>query len=189
MCNPPFYASPQEISQKKRLKLSSSASSSAYTDGESVYPGGEVAFISSMIEASLLYQTRIYWYTSLVGIKSSLRPLLDILQSHKAVSEAKVIPICRGQTKRWILAWTFIRRLDLFKCPSLVLSSLKDLGIDERDGLFYCQERKWGRKARRGQFTLINLSFSLFQSSARSVFLFREGSWDDLVSLVNALKS
>ena len=43
--------------------------------------GGEYGFIERIINESLIYKNRIQWYTSLVGLKKSIRPLVNQLKS------------------------------------------------------------------------------------------------------------
>ncbi|RHY96957.1 hypothetical protein DYB35_002475, partial [Aphanomyces astaci] len=48
----------------------------------------------------------VRWYTSLIGRKSSLRPLLAILRSH-GIPNMRTTEFLQGRTTRWGLAWSF----------------------------------------------------------------------------------
>lgn len=72
-----------------------------------VYPGGEVAFISRLIQESLVQTTRIQWYSTLLGLHSSLTPLLTLLHSHNITNTAITEFTAGSRTRRWGLAWSF----------------------------------------------------------------------------------
>ncbi|CEQ42685.1 SPOSA6832_04516 [Sporobolomyces salmonicolor] len=95
MCNPPFYASQDEIAASLAAKELEPFAVCTGASNEMLTPGGEVAFVSRMIDESLsLGSTKIRWFTSLLGKFSSISPLVDLLKSH------------HGQTTRWILTWS-----------------------------------------------------------------------------------
>jgi len=60
MCNPPFFDSMDEADTNPSSCCKGSTS-------EMVFPGGEVAFIGSMIQESLTMRGRIGWFTSMIG--------------------------------------------------------------------------------------------------------------------------
>jgi 23S rRNA A1618 N6-methylase RlmF len=99
MCNPPFFDSMDEADTNPSSCCKGSTS-------EMVFPGGEVAFIGSMIQESLTMRGRIGWFTSMIGRKSSLRKLLAILREHH-VPTYRTTEFFQGRTKRWGIAWTF----------------------------------------------------------------------------------
>ncbi|GMF61581.1 unnamed protein product [Phytophthora fragariaefolia] len=68
MCNPPFFDNMNEADTNPEASCMGSAN-------EMVFPGGEVAFIGNMIADSVELQTRVLWFTSMVGKKSSLPTL------------------------------------------------------------------------------------------------------------------
>lgn len=69
-------------------------------------PGGEVAFITRLIEESCSLTTRVALYSSLVGKKSSLRLLLRLLRE-KGVPSMGTGVLYQGRTCRWVLCWSF----------------------------------------------------------------------------------
>lgn len=74
---------------------------------EMITPGGEVAFIESLIKQSLVLKTQVLWYTSMFGKLSSvsviLQKLLDIGIHNWAVTE-----FVQGRgTRRWAVGWSF----------------------------------------------------------------------------------
>jgi len=76
-------------------------------ENEMVTPGGEVAFISRMIDDSLVLQDRVQWYSSLIGKFSSLPVLVQKLRD-KGVDNYAVTEFVQGsKTRRWGIAWSF----------------------------------------------------------------------------------
>ncbi|RHY63129.1 hypothetical protein DYB30_002127, partial [Aphanomyces astaci] len=112
MCNPPFFDSIDQADTNPRTACTGSAS-------EMTTPGGEVAFVTRMIQDSLLLTSQVRWYTSLIGRKSSLRPLLAILRSH-GIPNMRTTEFLQGRTTRWGLAWSFTT--DGSTTPNEVLS-------------------------------------------------------------------
>lgn len=76
------------------------------TSTELVCPGGEVAFITRLIDESCILRTRLALYSSLVGRKSSLRVLLRLLRE-KGVPSMGTGVLYQGKTCRWVLCWSF----------------------------------------------------------------------------------
>nr|CCA19318.1 putative methyltransferase METT10D [Albugo laibachii Nc14] len=104
MCNPPFFANSNEIQLHPQAFCMGSPI-------EMIYPGGEVRFVSEMLDQSVTFKKRIIWFTSMLGKKSSLRPLLAKLRSVQGVTYYCTTEFCQGQTKRWGIAWTFNEQL------------------------------------------------------------------------------
>ncbi|GAA6037714.1 hypothetical protein JCM8097_002303 [Rhodosporidiobolus ruineniae] len=107
MCNPPFYASEDEIASSLASKELEPFAVCTGGSNELLTAGGEVAFVSRMVEESLsLGLTKIRWFTSLLGKFSSIAPLVELLKAHK-ISNYAVTPLRpHGQTTRWVLAWS-----------------------------------------------------------------------------------
>ncbi|KNC84618.1 hypothetical protein SARC_03185 [Sphaeroforma arctica JP610] len=107
MCNPPFFADAHEAQTggvaKQRLPhaVCTGAENEMQTDG------GELGFVSKMIEDSMRVGGRVRWYTSMVGKKSSLNPLLSKLKS-LGVQRIKHTVFNQGRTVRWGIAWSLV---------------------------------------------------------------------------------
>lgn len=72
-----------------------------------VTPGGEVAFVSRMIEESLVLRDRVQWYTSMLGKFSSIAVLVQKLRN-KGIGNYAVTEFVQGsKTRRWAIAWSF----------------------------------------------------------------------------------
>lgn len=124
MCNPPFHDSEESamkgnLRKTKNLKKSKIPKVNLNFGGQQSElwcEGGELAFISKMIEESALFSSQILWFTCLVSKQENLFKLTSLLNKVKAV-EIKTIDMAQGQKISRILAWTFIpkeKRKDWF---------------------------------------------------------------------------
>ncbi|MBD8081205.1 23S rRNA (adenine(1618)-N(6))-methyltransferase RlmF [Chryseobacterium caseinilyticum] len=115
MCNPPFHDS-EESALKGNLRKTKNLQNSKVhkpnlnfsgQEAELWCEGGEIAFISKMIEESVLYSSQILWFTTLVSKKENLSKLNSLLKKLDAF-EVKTIDMAQGQKISRILAWTFV---------------------------------------------------------------------------------
>ncbi|MCD0479219.1 23S rRNA (adenine(1618)-N(6))-methyltransferase RlmF [Chryseobacterium sp. LC2016-29] len=115
MCNPPFHDSEESamkgnLRKTKNLKKSKTSKTNLNFGGQQSElwcEGGELAFISKMIEESALFASQILWFTCLVSKQENLFKLTSLLNKVKAV-EIKTIDMAQGQKISRILTWTFI---------------------------------------------------------------------------------
>lgn len=115
MCNPPFFADSEELSMESKSRSPSRKPPNNAPSGvptELITPGGESVFIARIIADSSVIRERVRIYTVMVGKKSTLKPLKEMLREYEACSIATTM-FCQGRTTRWGLAWTFIPGLDL----------------------------------------------------------------------------
>ncbi len=77
------------------------------TASELVCEGGELAFITTMIEDSIRLGTRIQWYTTMCGRKETLKAVQQILRSTPNVAVTRHTTFIQGKQSRWGVAWTF----------------------------------------------------------------------------------
>ena len=106
MCNPPFFdaSSPRSAQSRKRRRTACTAS-----DGEWATAGGEESFVGRMIRDSASARLRaspISWFSAQLGRKASIPPLRDEL-ARAGARDVRVLPIQRGRTRRWVLAWSY----------------------------------------------------------------------------------
>ncbi|OQD65770.1 hypothetical protein PENPOL_c005G06413 [Penicillium polonicum] len=107
MCNPPFYASSDELKQSAQQKEQEPFSTCTGAAVEMVTRGGEVAFVKKMIDESLQLRDRIQWYTSMLGKLSSINVLVETLTKH-GITNFAVTEFEQGsKTKRWAVAWSW----------------------------------------------------------------------------------
>lgn len=115
MCNPPFHDSEESAMKgnlRKTRNLNKSKNKNANLNfggqqSELWCEGGEIAFVSKMIEESAEFSEQILWFTCLISKKENLFKLNLLLNKLKAV-EIKTIVMSQGQKVSRILAWTFI---------------------------------------------------------------------------------
>ncbi|XP_065014256.1 uncharacterized protein LOC135642220 isoform X2 [Musa acuminata AAA Group] len=100
MCNPPFFESIEEAGLNPKTSCGG-------TPEELVYPGGEQAFVTQIINDSVVLRNSFRWFTSMVGRKANLKVLVSKLRE-VGVSLVKTTEFVQGQTARWGLAWSFI---------------------------------------------------------------------------------
>ncbi|CAG2113206.1 unnamed protein product [Medioppia subpectinata] len=103
-----------KVDRKRALRHKSSANTSKPI--ESVVSGGEVEFVSKIIENSLQLKDKVLIYSSMLGKKSSLKQLKSIIKSEVQrglIHSFVCTEFCQGLTKRWGIAWTLVSGLNL----------------------------------------------------------------------------
>jgi len=116
LCNPPFHASLVEAQagtqrkwqnlgvntgKSKALKLNfGGQAAELYCDG------GEVAFVSRMIEESMQFKNQCTWFTTLISKTTNLPSVYSALKKVHAL-KVKTIDMAQGQKQSRIVAWTF----------------------------------------------------------------------------------
>ena len=107
MCNPPFYDSAEEMLASAKAKQRPPFSACTGAEVEMVTPGGEVAFVSRMIQESLHLRDRVEWYTSMLGKIASVSVVVEKLKG-VGVSNWAVTEFVQGsKTRRWAVAWSW----------------------------------------------------------------------------------
>ncbi|KAF7595263.1 hypothetical protein BBP40_006763 [Aspergillus hancockii] len=107
MCNPPFYTSREELISSAQAKERPPFSSCTGADVEMVTEGGEVAFVSRMIEDSLRLREKVRWYTSMLGKLSSVSVLVEKLLECGNHNYAVTEFVQGSKTRRWAIAWSW----------------------------------------------------------------------------------
>jgi len=141
MCNPPFYASTGELLSSAMAKSRPSHSACTGADVEMVTPGGEVAFVSRMIEESKILKNRCQWYTSMLGKYSSVEIIVERLRV-VGIENWAVNDLVQGnKTRRWAVAWSWGTMR-----PKQVCHTLK---------LHFNRANEVGKEVARGTSTLL----------------------------------
>ncbi|KAI2975231.1 hypothetical protein CBS147323_1101 [Aspergillus niger] len=107
MCNPPFYASRDELIASAEAKERPPFSACTGAEVEMVTTGGEIAFITRMIEESLRLRERVIWYTTMLGKLSSVSVLIETLLEHKNNNYAVTEFVQGNKTRRWAISWSW----------------------------------------------------------------------------------
>jgi 23S rRNA (adenine1618-N6)-methyltransferase len=106
MCNPPFYESKVDMLTSAASKQRPPFTACTGSETEMVTPGGEVAFVSRMIEDSLRLQDRVQWYTSMLGKFSSVSVIVEKLRENGINNYAVTQFVQGSKTRRWGIAWS-----------------------------------------------------------------------------------
>lgn len=113
LCNPPFHDSEQnarEESERKKRNLGQNAQASLNFGGrqqELWCEGGEVAFVSRMINESRAFGPQVRWFTSLVSKGEHLPALYRVMQEAGVVKVVKK-EMAQGQKQSRFIAWSFL---------------------------------------------------------------------------------
>lgn len=100
MCNPPFFSDISEACQNPNGTCTAS-------DHEAVTDGGEEGFVEKMIQESAEFPNKVVWWTSMLGRKKSLKPLIKVIEGLRLRTEVVTAELVQGRTTRWVLAWSF----------------------------------------------------------------------------------
>jgi hypothetical protein len=144
--------------------------------------GGEIDFIKRIVNESLSIRSRIRWYTSMVGKKSSLKMIVRYLKEQH-IDNYVTTELVQGRTHRWVIGWSFVEKVSKAPPPSLpeqlhfvinmpsdhVFTNLQQFfqnydivhevtsSIDQYIILTgYIKEDVWSRKARRKKLAIMN---------------------------------
>lgn len=114
MCNPPFHTSLQEANEvalrkqrnlgkekyKKPVLNFGGQSAELYT------AGGELAFIKTMINESILFAKNVGWFTTLVSKKDNL-PMIYAAIKKAGAADITTISMAQGQKNSRFVGWRF----------------------------------------------------------------------------------
>ena len=114
VCNPPFHASAKEAASGTLRKLRNLGGvrpkvpvlNFGGRGGELWCPGGESAFIRSMVAESARRPGLCRWFTTLVSKQQNVAPVRSALQEAR-VAGSQVIEVGIGHKRSRIVAWTF----------------------------------------------------------------------------------
>ncbi|KAH6629343.1 hypothetical protein C7974DRAFT_311319 [Boeremia exigua] len=111
LCNPPFFvdSAEMEISLSGEGKATGPNAICTGSNNEMVCPGGDLGFVTRIVEESLILRDKVTWYSSMLGKLSSAKAIIELLKSHNITNWAVGVlePGTKTGTKRWIVAWSF----------------------------------------------------------------------------------
>jgi len=105
MCNPPFFEL-NSCPSNRTGKRPPPKNAITGTSTELSVSGGEVEFITKIIEESKVLKDKIMIYTTMVGRKCDIGVLKNRIREAKARSVVQG-EFCQGNTTRWFLAWSY----------------------------------------------------------------------------------
>jgi len=114
MCNPPFHKSKKDAKEgtkRKILNLSKGKNKKLSLNfggqhNELWCKGGELEFISKMINESIHYKKNCLWFTTLVSKKDNLDAIYKELENQNP-QQVEIIEMIQGQKQTRFVAWTF----------------------------------------------------------------------------------
>ncbi|KAF3048379.1 hypothetical protein E8E12_011745 [Didymella heteroderae] len=111
LCNPPFFTDPTEMEKSLSGEGKATGPNAICTgsNNEMVCPGGDLAFVTRIVEESLALRGKVTWYSSMLGKFSSAKAIVELLKSYSITNWAVGVlePGIKTGTKRWIVAWSF----------------------------------------------------------------------------------
>jgi 23S rRNA (adenine1618-N6)-methyltransferase len=109
MMNPPFYASEAEMLESAKTKQRPPNSACTGAPVEMICPGGEVAFVTKLIDESTEARVKeqVQWFTSMLGRLASVGVVVEALKE-KGCRNWAVTEFVQGQkTRRWAVGWSW----------------------------------------------------------------------------------
>lgn len=121
MCNPPFHKSLEDAEKGTRRKWRNLGKPKEEQkdlnfggkSNEIVFPGGEIAFISQMMDDSKYYRDQVLWFSTLVARKDHLPAIQRKLKKIRPTM-SKVVEMSQGQKNSRFIAWTFMNKKQQF---------------------------------------------------------------------------
>jgi 23S rRNA (adenine1618-N6)-methyltransferase len=109
ICNPPFFTSESDMRSSLKGEGKSWTPNAACTGApvEMVCPGGDLGFVTRIVEESLILKQKVRWYTSMFGKLDTAKAIVTLLKSHGIDNWAVGVIEAGMVTKRWIVAWSF----------------------------------------------------------------------------------
>lgn len=131
LCNPPFHGSLEEATKGTERKIKNlvqnakkkGSDTSAFQtnskikgkpalnfggqNAELFCPGGELGFVTGMVNESVHYGGQCLWFTTMVSKKENLPAIYQALKKVKA-NDVQTIEMAQGQKKTRLVAWTFL---------------------------------------------------------------------------------
>jgi 23S rRNA (adenine1618-N6)-methyltransferase len=107
MCNPPFYASSEDMAMSSANKADPPSAICTGADVEMICPGGDAGFVLRMVEESIKLGGAVRWYTSMLGKLSSVHQVIDRLKEIGIDNWAVTLLRAGNKTRRWAVGWSF----------------------------------------------------------------------------------
>jgi 23S rRNA (adenine1618-N6)-methyltransferase len=109
ICNPPFFTDPSDMQSSLKGEGKSWKPNAICTGAEveMVCPGGDLGFVTKIVNESLVLRDKVQWYTSMLGKMDSAKAIVHLLKKHNITNWAVGAIEVGSGTKRWIVAWSF----------------------------------------------------------------------------------
>lgn len=114
ICNPPFFTDSAEMEKSLSGEGKATGPNAICTgsNNEMICPGGDLGFVTRIVNESLVLREKVTWYSSMLGKLSSAKAIVELLKSHGITNWAVGVldPGTKTGTKRWTVAWSFSDR-------------------------------------------------------------------------------
>jgi 23S rRNA (adenine1618-N6)-methyltransferase len=109
ICNPPFFTDTNDMSSSLKGEGKSWKPNAVCTGAEveMVCEGGDLGFVTKIVNESLVLREKVQWYSSMLGKLSSAKAVIDLLKNHNITNWAVGVVDTGATTKRWVVAWSF----------------------------------------------------------------------------------
>lgn len=114
LCNPPFYSSEHEMvetenrtGKRKRLQVEQPSK-------ETVVEGGELAFVTKILDESIDLKDKVQIYSTMLGFKRNYEKFLELFKE-RSIDNFTTTKFIQGKVQRWGVAWSFCKDLKSFK--------------------------------------------------------------------------
>jgi len=77
------------------------------SENEMICPGGDIGFVSRILNESLQLRGKVQWYTSMLGKLSSVHALVAKLKENNIDNYAVTSLRAGKKTRRWAVGWSF----------------------------------------------------------------------------------
>ncbi|KAK5130718.1 hypothetical protein LTR16_001327, partial [Cryomyces antarcticus] len=125
MCNPPFYSSRTDMAASAASKSLPPLAVCTGAESEMICEGGDVGFVLRIVDESCLLQSRVQWYTSMLGKLSSVDTVVARLKEVGVANWAVGALRAGAKTRRWVVGWSWQDRRprnDVARHPQLPLA-------------------------------------------------------------------
>ncbi|CAG9801567.1 unnamed protein product [Chironomus riparius] len=115
ICNPPFFGSVKELTQGENRSGKRKRHFSPMKESlETVFnEGGEIGFVTKILNESLVLRSKICIYSTMFGCKKNFENFLILLKSYK-IDSFTTTEFVQGKVHRWAVAWSFSQNLSDF---------------------------------------------------------------------------
>jgi 23S rRNA (adenine1618-N6)-methyltransferase len=109
ICNPPFFTDENEMRNSTKGLSKSQMPNAICTGSESemVCAGGDLGFVTRIVNESLSLREKVTWYSSMLGKLDSAKAIINLLKQHGITNWAVGYLEPGRKTKRWVVAWSF----------------------------------------------------------------------------------
>ncbi|KAF1942244.1 hypothetical protein EJ02DRAFT_345843 [Clathrospora elynae] len=109
ICNPPFFTNTSDMQSSLKGEGKGWKPNAICTgaENEMVCPGGDLGFVTTIVNESLVLKEKVQWYSSMLGKMDSAKAVINLLKKHGVTNWAVGVIEVGSSTKRWIVAWSF----------------------------------------------------------------------------------